>query len=142
MTKSDWISASSCLLSLASAIVAVYVVYAGFSTRQQDHEVQYLQSLEGKLYDAEITDPALLCFYGDAFVEELNCTDDDKRVSRKTAAYLSLAADFAVAIERYQMRWCQNTDYTYTNDCNLYSEFLRDFSSDPTGAFSRVKANR
>ena len=142
MTRSDWISVAAGIVSLISAGLTVYAIYSGFSARQQDHEIQYLQSLEGKLYDAELARPKLLCFYGDAFVTDLACGEDDRKVTGVTAAYLSLAADFAVAIEEYQRRWCQNIDVTYTNDCKLYSEFLHDVSADPTGAFSRVRGSR
>jgi hypothetical protein len=135
MSRSDWIAAFSAGLSLISA-------YSVVLTRQQDHEIDYLQGLEGKIYDQELVEPKLLCFYDDPFVKALDCSEDDRKANLKTAAYLSLAVDFSEAVKSYQQRWCWRVDVFLTNDCDLYAEFVEDVRRDPTGAFAAVKIDR
>lgn len=135
MTRSDYVSLFSALVSLATA-------YHVLLNRQQDHEIAHLHSLESKLYDAELDKPRFNCFYHTNFLSKEDC-EEFRTVNVDTIAYLSLVVDFKKSVEEYQKRWCTTVSkLLFVDDCTLYSEFLVSYKSDPTGSFAKVEADK
>lgn len=143
LSVADWISLLSVVLSAAAILGTVYTVNQTVQTRQQDHEIQHLQGMELKLYDAEIADGERLCLYPEIARSNAFCSDDKRKATDKNLAYIHLTADFAKAIREYNAKWCGGNEDPYrTSDCDLYGEFLIDFDTGPAKLLSPPTASQ
>ncbi len=135
MTRFDYISVLSLIFSFLSA-------YHVALSRPQDNEISYLHSIESKIYDAEIQQPRLNCFYKSDIIN-YECGEQFTTVNVHTISYLNLVVDFKQAVEDYHENWCNmRARMMFVNDCSLYSEFLLTYKSDPTGSFAKVEADK
>ncbi|WP_117195117.1 hypothetical protein [Rhizobium terrae] len=138
-STSDKVATAAALLSLFAIGLSIYTLLQAPKAREQDHEIQHLQGLEQKLYEAEIQNGEFLCLYPGPHVGKMKCTDDDKRIGRLNAGYLFLTQDFAKAVRAYREKWCDlGEDIFQVRDCELYSEFLDEFEKGPAKAITEA----
>ncbi len=129
---------NSDIVSIAALAVSIMTGWSVLYTRQQDHEIQYLHEIEGRLYDAEMAEGRYACFWPGCYRDKLDC-DEFATINAKTIGYLSLAVDFEKSIKEYRQTWCGKAALLNVSDCSLYSEYLMEIAKDPTGAFSTVR---